>query len=109
MITADSLARLTIAWEACQLAEAARTAVTIEGDPEELLARAHEVLAAAERYAATVHAFTCQQTTAQPVSWLLPEAPEEAAADLDEWVLRHQDGEDFSPAPISRRLGDAVS
>jgi histidinol-phosphate/aromatic aminotransferase/cobyric acid decarboxylase-like protein len=109
MITADALARLTIAWEACQLAETARTAVTVDGDPAELLARAHEVLEAAERYAATVHAFTSQQAVATSGNWLLPEAPEEAAADLDDWVLRHQDGEDLGPAPISGRLGNDVS
>jgi hypothetical protein len=106
MITEDSLARLAIAWEACQLAETARTAVTIEGEPEDLLTRAHEVLEAAERYAATVHAFTCRQATGQPAAgdWKLPEAPEEAAADLDDWVIRHTDGEDPGPAPISGQL-----
>ncbi|WP_020391965.1 hypothetical protein [Kribbella catacumbae] len=104
MITDESLARLAIAWEACQLAESARTAVTIDGDPEDLLARAHEVLEAAERYAATVHAFTSEQATGQPRAWLLPTAPEEAAADLDSWVIRHQDGEDPGPTPISSQL-----
>jgi len=106
MITDEALARLAIAWEACQLAESARTAVTIEGEPEDLLARAHEVLEAAERYAATVHAFTSLQATTKPgqPDWLLPTAPEETAADLDDWVIRHQDGEDPGPAPISGRL-----
>ncbi|WBQ04121.1 hypothetical protein [Kribbella sp. CA-293567] len=107
MIAAESLARLTVAWEACQLAETARTAVTLEDDPDELLARAHEVLAAAERYAAAVHAFTCRRTTVAPVAWSLPEAPEEAAADLDDWVLRHSDGETPGSAPISGRLTDS--
>ncbi|GAA0939215.1 hypothetical protein GCM10009554_28780 [Kribbella koreensis] len=103
MITDDSLARLAIAWEACQLAESARAAVTVEGDP---LARAQEVLRAAERYAATVHAFTSRPHggPAAPMSWRLPEAPEEAAEDLDDWVRRHADGEDPGPAPISGQL-----
>ncbi|MEV6413310.1 hypothetical protein [Kribbella sp. NPDC051718] len=101
MITDDSLARLAIAWEACQLAESARTAVTVQGD---LVAQANEVLAAAERYAAAVHAFTCGQETGTKVHWQLPEAPEEAAEDLDDWVLRHADGEDPGAAPISGKL-----
>jgi curli biogenesis system outer membrane secretion channel CsgG len=101
MITEDSLARLAIAWEACQLAESARTAVTVQGD---LVAQANEVLAAAERYAAAVHAFTCRQETGARVNWQLPEAPEEAAEDLDDWVLRHADGEDPGTAPISGKL-----
>ena len=101
MITEDSLARLAIAWEACQLAESARTAVTVQGD---LVAQANEVLAAAERYAAAVHAFTCGQETGARVNWQLPEAPEEAAEDLDDWVLRHADGEDPGTAPISGKL-----
>jgi hypothetical protein len=101
MITEDSLARLAIAWEACQLAESARAAVTVQGDP---VARANEVLAAAERYAAAVHALTCGQATGTRVNWQLPEAPEEAAEDLDDWVLRHADGEDPGAAPISGNL-----
>ncbi|MFI5714104.1 hypothetical protein [Kribbella sp. NPDC051620] len=101
MITEDSLARLAIAWEACQLAESARSAVTVQGDP---VAQANEVLAAAERYAAAVHAFTCEQATGARISWQLPEAPEEAAEDLDDWVLRHADGEDPGAAPISGNL-----
>jgi hypothetical protein len=101
MITEDSLARLAIAWEACQLAESARFAVTVQGD---LVGHANEVLAAAERYAAAVHAFTCLQQTGATVRWQLPEAPEEAAEDLDDWVLRHADGEDPGAAPISGKL-----
>jgi hypothetical protein len=103
MITDESLARLAIAWEACQLAETARTAVTVQGD---LVAQANEVLAAAERYAAAVHAFTCRQATGRSgaAEWTLPEAPEEAAEDLDDWVIRHRDGEDPGPAPISGQL-----
>lgn len=102
MITEDSLARLAIAWEACQLAESARTAVTVQGD---LVAQANEVLEAAERYAAAVHAFTSGQATGQAIAWKLPEAPEEAAEDLDDWVVRHTDGEDPGPASISGPLG----
>lgn len=103
MISEESLARLAIAWEACQLAETARSAVTLDGDP---LARAHEVLQAAERYAATVHSFTSRQAIDQTGrgQWQLPEAPEEAAADLDDWVIRHSDGDDPGPVPISGRL-----
>jgi hypothetical protein len=109
MTSEESLARLAIAWEACQLSEAARAAVRIDGDPDELLARANEVLQAAERYAATVHAFTSHQATEhqdhQPTWW--HNNPEEAAADLDDWLLRHQDGENLDPAPISGQLPQA--
>ena len=101
MMSEDSLARLAIAWEACQLAETAGDAVTVTDDPSELLARAHEVLEAAERYAATVHAFTCQQVIGA-TDRFVREHPEEAAGDLDDWVLRHRDGE--VPAPVSRHL-----
>ncbi|WP_433016841.1 hypothetical protein [Kribbella sp. CA-294648] len=103
MTSEESLARLAIAWEACQLSEAARAAVRIDGEPDELLARANEVLQAAERYAATVHAFTSHQTTERQFTWW-HNNPEEAAADLDDWLLRHQDGENLDPAPISSQL-----
>ncbi|MEU4396740.1 hypothetical protein [Kribbella sp. NPDC023855] len=117
MIPEESLARLAIAWEACQLSEAARAAVRIDGEPDELLARANEVLRAAERYAATVHTFTSHQATdhqatghqatgrqaADHQTWW-HNNPEEAAADLDDWLLRHQDGENLDPAPISSLL-----
>lgn len=117
MMAEESLARLAIAWEACQLSEAARAAVRIDGDPDELLARANEVLRAAECYAATVHAFTShqatdhqapgRQTTDYKATWW-HNNPEEAAADLDDWLLRHQDGEDLGPAPISRALDSSA-
>jgi hypothetical protein len=120
MMPEESLARLAIAWEACQLSEAARAAVRIDGDPDELLARANGVLQAAERYAAAVHSLTCRnsvdhqpetqpeprpdhQATAHQAAWW-HSTPEEAAADLDEWLIRHQDGEDLGPAPVSRAL-----
>ena len=101
MMSDEALGRLAVAWEACQLAETAGDAVTVTGSPQDLLARAHEVLAAAERYAAAVHAFTCQQATGATDSFVR-EHPEEAAEDLDDWVLRHRDGE--VPAPVSRHL-----
>ncbi|NEA31486.1 hypothetical protein [Streptomyces sp. SID13031] len=107
MISEESLARLAIAWEACQLAETARTAVTLDGD---LMAQAQVVLQAAERYAAAVHAFTSREAAGSvPGCWggSLREYAEEAAADLDDWVIRHSDGDDPGPVPISGRLADA--
>lgn len=113
MTSEESLARLAIAWEACQLSEAARAAVRIDGEPDELLARANQVLQAAERYAAAVHSLTCReaadhqapdpQAPGDQADWWRSN-PEEAAADLDDWLTRHQDGEDLGPAPISRAL-----
>lgn len=118
MTSEESLARLAIAWEACQLSEAARAAVRIDGEPDELLARANQVLQAAERYAAAVHSITCRETAdhqapehqapdpqarGDQADWWRSN-PDEAAADLDDWLVRHQDGEDLGPAPISHAL-----
>ncbi|GAA1557142.1 hypothetical protein GCM10009789_08110 [Kribbella sancticallisti] len=110
MISDEALARLAVAWEACQLSEAARLIVSAE-DP---IAQADEVLEAAQRFTQAIAELAQQHGTKwQPEprtnddGWWrtnLHHHPEEAAQDLDDWAIRHQDGEDLDSAPVSRHL-----
>ena len=107
------MARLIVAWEACELAEAARRAVSVQGS--HLLTDADQVLEAARRFSQAVEEFArLTGTDWQPptsssaaASWWrvhLREHAEETAEDLDDCVLRHQDGDPPAPAPVSSHL-----
>jgi hypothetical protein len=107
MMSDKALARLAVAWEACELSEAARSAVASD-DP---VAVAPEVLEAALRFSRAVAELAQYEGVGRGPNagggwWRenLRRHPEEAAQDLDDWVIRHQDGEDPGPAPVSTRL-----
>jgi hypothetical protein len=111
MISESAMLKLIVAWEACELAEAARTAMTTPGD----LADADNVLIAALRFSRAVTQYAQQAgidwqppTTDTGVrGWWrehLRDHPEEAAQDLDSWVTHHEDGETPDSAPVSRHL-----
>jgi hypothetical protein len=100
MMNDEALARLAVAWQACELSDAARLAVAAD-DPAAL---APAVLEAARRFSRAVAELTeCREPPEAADSWWRSH-PEEAAEDLDDWVIRHQDGEDPGPAPVSARL-----
>ncbi|MFD0419409.1 hypothetical protein [Streptomyces sp. NPDC127108] len=125
-------ARLALAYEAYELAELARAAVPVGpdelrpdgtraapgsalADAVRLLGAAHRLLAAAAVYEraagadwrAVGAALEVARASGEPEWWrshLLRE-PLEAARDLDDWVLRHQDGESgLGAAPVSGPL-----
>lgn len=98
MMSEEALARLAVAWEACELSEAARLVVSAD-DP---VALAPDVLLAAKRFSRAVAQLAGYQDLAETGWWR--QHPEEAAEDLDDWVIRHQDGDDPGPAPVSGRL-----
>lgn len=111
-------ARLEVAFAAYELSELARTAVPIDpGHTGSTLADAAEVLAAAQRFFEAATAFERVRENGPPAevntargepSWwraYVTLAPIEAARDLDDWVLRHQDGDaDLGPTPVSGSL-----
>ncbi|MDQ8703938.1 hypothetical protein RCO28_15755 [Streptomyces sp. LHD-70] len=112
-------ARLAVAQAACELAELARAAVpvgrgTLHADgsprtPGATLAEAARVLDAARRYVTAAERYERLGGTGACVdAWwrtYTDLAPHEAAADLDDWVLRHGDGaESHGPAPVSAAL-----
>ena len=80
-------AQLAMAYQACEVADLATAAVTLD-DPAEareqaarVLAAAHELLAAADRLGSN----TAPTDSLQLFAY---EHPEEAAADISEWVHR---------------------
>ncbi|MFD3520132.1 hypothetical protein [Streptomyces sp. NPDC058653] len=127
-------ARLEMAFAAYELAELARTAVPVgvhelapdgtagpadSGGAGSALADAAQILAAAHRFHEAAVAFehvrkgsrsAGTDTAAKPeeTRWwraYLAVAPYEAAHDLDDWVLRHRDGDHgLSGAPVSGGL-----
>ncbi|MGW6511625.1 hypothetical protein ACWGCP_29580 [Streptomyces niveus] len=114
-------ARLEVAFAAYELAELARASVPIDpAHAGSTLADAAQVLAAAHRFFEAAATFervrdnrpppAGANTASTEASWwrsYLTAAPLEAARDLDDWVLRHQDGDpDPGPAPVSGGLTD---
>ncbi|MFD3485652.1 hypothetical protein [Streptomyces sp. NPDC058665] len=125
-------ARLEMAFAAYELAELARAAVPIgayeltpdgrartadcaSADAAQVLAAArrfHDAAAAFERFGEGARSGRAEATEASAeaheVSWWRPylaAAPLEAAHDLDDWVLRHKDGDgDLGAAPVSGGL-----
>ncbi|WP_432946297.1 hypothetical protein ACQPXM_07850 [Kribbella sp. CA-253562] len=121
--TDAAVARVALSYEACLLAEAAAAAVPAAADE---LTAARSVLEATNRYVAAVVALARLRGDSWPQiaaavglseasvrsvgspdrDWWrahLLEDPVEAAADLDDWVSRHVDGQS-DPAPVSTVL-----
>ena len=84
-------ARLAMAYQACEVADLARTAVTLH-NPAEARAQAELVLAAARRLSAAAARLTDTGPPADPLQHFAYQHPEEAAADIADW-LRHHPGE----------------
>ncbi|UUU22936.1 hypothetical protein [Streptomyces sp. DSM 40750] len=125
-----SYARLLTSYEAYELAELARAAVPIgahEPGPGGTPAAAGAVLADAVRALTAAHRLVEAAVVYERLggtdprligalldlpphtaaSWWRPltrTAPLEAALDLDDWVLRHEDGDDLDTAPVSGGL-----
>jgi DNA-directed RNA polymerase specialized sigma24 family protein len=126
--TDAAVARVALSYEACLLAEAAAAAVPAAADE---LAAARSVLEATNRYVAAVVALarlrgiswqqiaaavglsaeTVRSVASPDRDWWrahLLEDPNEAAADLDDWVLRHVDGVS-DPTPVSKVLASRAT
>ncbi|MFC8078076.1 hypothetical protein ACFUN8_21345 [Streptomyces sp. NPDC057307] len=119
-------ARLEMAFAAYELTELARSAVpigeheldrdsavrpagSVSADAAQVLAAAHRFYEAAARFEhCRADPLAAEANASAGVSWwrsYLAVAPLEAARDLDDWVLRHQDGDpDPGTAPVSGGL-----
>lgn len=110
--TDTARARLEVAFTAYELSELARTAVPVEpgptlADAAQVLAAAHRFFEAATRFERVRENTTSTEARGKPSWWrsYLAAAPLEAARDLDDWVLRHQDGDpDLGTTPVSGGL-----
>jgi hypothetical protein len=85
-------AQLAMAYQACEVADLAVAAVIV-GDPAEALAQAARVLAAAHQLVAAAGRLADPATPTDPLQLFAYEHPEEAAADISEW-LHHCRGHD---------------
>jgi hypothetical protein len=83
----DDLHRIAMAYQACEVADRAREAVTTR-DPDLAVALALDVLKAAHDLLDAALTFARKPQAGQ--SFALRH-PEEAAEDLDDWVRRHAD------------------
>jgi hypothetical protein len=80
-------AQLAMAYQACEVADLARAAVTLR-DPAEAFAQAELVLASARQLLAAATRLTEPAPPTDPLQRFAYEHPEEAAADITDW-LRH--------------------
>lgn len=85
-----------MAYQACEVADLARSAATLH-DPVEAVAQAELVLAAARRLAGAAARLTDTTPPADPLQRFAYDHPEEAATDITDW-LRHDPGAGPAPA-----------
>jgi hypothetical protein len=78
-------AQLAMAYQACEVADLARSAVTLH-DPAEAVAQAELVLASARRLLAAAGRLTEAARPTDPLQLFAYEHPEEAAADVADWL-----------------------
>lgn len=78
-------AQLAMAYQACEVADLARAAVTLD-DPGEAVAQAELVLASARQLLAAAARLTESAPPADPLQLFAYEHPEEAAADITDWL-----------------------
>lgn len=86
-------ARLAMAYQACEVADLAASVVELE-DPMEAAAQAALVLAAARQLVVAADALDSACPPSDPLQLFAYEHPEEAAADISDWLRRcrsHQD------------------
>ena len=81
-------AQLAMAYQACEVADLARRAVTLE-DPAEAATQAARVLAAAHQLVAAANRLASDDPPADPLQLFAYEHPDEAAEDLTDWLRRH--------------------
>jgi hypothetical protein len=80
-------AQVAMAYQACEVADLARSAVVLD-DPAEALAQASRVLAAAQQLVAAANHLTEAGPPGDPLQRFAYEHPEEAAADIADWLTR---------------------
>ena len=90
-------AQLAMAYQACEVADLATAAVTLD-DPAQALAAASQVLVAARELVAAAHRLSDGSTPSDPLQVFAYEHPEEAAADISDWLRRCRSPEDQAGA-----------
>lgn len=80
-------AHLAMAYQACEVADLARTAVSLE-DPAEAVAQAELVLAAARQLVTAADQLVRGGVPTDALQLFAYEHPEEAAADIADWLAR---------------------
>ena len=96
-------AHVVMAYQACEVAELAAAAVTVD-DPEEAVVVAGRVLAAAQQLVAAAqlvaddNALDGGPAPADPLQRFAYEHPDEAAADINDWLRRCRSHEDQAGA-----------
>jgi hypothetical protein len=78
-------AQLAMAYQACEVADLARSAVTLH-DPAEAVAQAELVLASAQELLAAATRLTEPVPPTDPLQLFAYTHPEEAAADVADWL-----------------------
>jgi hypothetical protein len=91
-------ARLAMAYQACEVADLAAAAVSID-DPAEALAQAERVLAAADRLLGAATRLTEPAVPTDPLQLFAYEHPDEAAADVSDWLRRCRSPADQEDLP----------
>ncbi|GAA1150770.1 hypothetical protein GCM10009630_56460 [Kribbella jejuensis] len=81
--------RLAMAYQACEVADLATVAVSLE-DPTEIKQQAARVLAAAQQLVAAANGLESDDPPGDPLQRFAYEHPEEAAEDVAEWVSRRR-------------------
>lgn len=98
-------AQLAMAYQACEVADLARSAVTLH-DPAEAVAHAELVLASAHQLLAAATRLTEPDRPTDPLQLFAYEHPEEAAADITDWLadqaVDHARGGGRGPSPSIR-------
>ncbi|TCO46776.1 hypothetical protein EV646_10615 [Kribbella antiqua] len=91
--------RIAMAYQACEVADLARSAVTLT-NPAEAVPQAERVLAAAQQLLAAATHLAQQQPPTDRLQLFAYEHPEEAAADITDWLAAdHARGEGRDPSP----------
>lgn len=81
-------AQLAMAYQACEVADLARAAVTLH-DPTEATAQTARVLAAAKQLVAAADRLGHPSVPTDPLQRFVYEHPSEAAEDVADWIRRH--------------------
>lgn len=95
-------AQLAMAYQACEVADLARSAVTLH-DPVEAVAQAELVLASAHQLLAAATRLNGSARPTDSLQLFAYEHPEEAAADITDWLadqaVDHARDEGRGPSP----------
>jgi hypothetical protein len=92
-------AQLAMAYQACEVADLATAAVTLD-DPAEALEQAARVLAAAHQLLAAADRLANPAAPTDSLQLFAYQHPEEASADISEW-LHHCRGHDREEGPAA--------